>query len=69
MKIFVPFCGGIVGFDDLKSFLWFTLGRLCGILIFYGLVEAFLFYLYLAGYTDRYISLFSLIKGFVTIFI
>ena len=69
MKIFVPFCGTIVGFDDIKSFFMFTLGRLCGLAICYLLIEGFLFFLYIRGYSDEYISLFSIIKSLISIFI
>ena len=60
MKIFKPFFGVILEFENIKSFLLFTLGRICGVIVFFLMIDAFDYYLYLEGYRNEFTSVFYL---------
>lgn len=69
MKIFKPFGGVILGFDRIKDFALFTLGRICGVFIFLLIVDGFNYYLYTQGYSDNFTSVFKLIILIFKLFI
>lgn len=69
MKIFKPFGGVILGFDNIKSFVMFTIGRILGVIIFLGIVDGFSYYLYTQGYSDKFTSIFTIIFLIIKLFI
>lgn len=69
MKLYKEFCGVIIEFENIKSFILFTLGRVCGIFVFLLLIDVFYYYLYLAGYSNDFTSIFTIIFMFIKIFI
>lgn len=69
MELFKEFCGVIVKFDSIKSYVWFTLGRVCGIIAFLVLFDCFMYYLYLKGYCENFTSVFEIIFLIFKLFI
>lgn len=69
MKIFKPFGDVILGFDNIKTFVLFTLGRICGIIIFLLMIDGFNYYLYTQGYSDKFTSVFTIIILLFKLFI
>ena len=71
MKLYKEFCGVIIEFENIKSFILFTLGRVCGIFVFLLLLDAFFYYIHLQGYNngEEYTSIFTIIFMFIKIFI
>jgi hypothetical protein len=69
MKIFKPSGDLILGFDNIKTFVLFTLGRICGIIIFLLMIDGFNYYLYTQGYSDKFTSVFNIIILIFKLFI
>jgi hypothetical protein len=74
MKIFAPFFGGITLMfnsikDFIKSFMLFTLGRICGIIVFLLMIDGWNYYLYTEGYSDKFTSVFTVLIKCLELFI
>lgn len=69
MRFFKEYNGFIFQFDGIKSFLLFTLGRICGLIIFLLMIDAFMYYLYVAGYSEDFTSIFYIIFLIIKLFI
>jgi hypothetical protein len=69
MRFFKEFNGFIFEFVNVKAYLLFMLGRLCGFLFFLLMIDAFMYCLYLDGYSDEFTSIFYIIYLIISLFI
>ena len=68
MRFFGEYWGFIFEFDSIKSFLLFTLGRICGIFIFLGMIDLFLLFIYCQGYGTEPLPILSICWGLFKLF-
>lgn len=53
MRFFGEYWGFIFEFNSIKDFLMFTLGRICGVLVFLGMIDVFLTTIHYLGYGGK----------------
>lgn len=65
MRFYKEFWGFIFEFNSIKQFVYFTLGRICGLLIFVLLIVGWYILLYLMGYIKSIDPLLGIIHIFI----
>ena len=69
MKLYKECWGMGFEFECVKEYILFTLGRVCGFVVFYLMLEGFFYYIHTQGYIDEPFPIakvtFEIIKLFI----